>query len=154
MGEDGAALPGKTDRPRTKQERQLALCRSGGTDRAHWQPRRDLPAFFGKWNTVFKPYRDRVKADVFVRLFEACSDEPDTEYAMIDATIVKVTRHGQGAKGGLRAGHRLLKRRSDDQDLRVLTDVLGNPVRLILLPGRRFDAIGARPLIDGLSFGR
>jgi len=66
-------------------------------------PWRDLPAFFGNWNTVFKRYRDWVKADVFVRLFEACSDEPDMEYAMVDATIVKVHRHGQGAKGGLGA---------------------------------------------------
>jgi hypothetical protein len=64
---------------------------------------RDLPEVFGKWNTVFKRYRDWVKGDVFVRLFEACSDDPDMEYAMIDATIVKVHRHGQGAKGGLRA---------------------------------------------------
>ena len=47
MGDDGAALPGKTDRPRTKQDRQSALCRSGGTDRAHWPPWRDLLAFFG-----------------------------------------------------------------------------------------------------------
>ena len=38
----------------------------------------------------------------FHRLFEACSDEPDMEYAMVDATIVKVHRHGQGAKGGRR----------------------------------------------------
>ena len=66
-------------------------------------PWRDLPPAFGKWNTVFKRYRDWVKADVFRRLFEACSDEPDLEYAIVDATIVKVHRHGQGAKGGLRA---------------------------------------------------
>jgi transposase len=66
-------------------------------------PWRDLPASFGNWNTVFKRYRDWVKADVFVRLFEACSEEPDMEYAMVDATIVKVHRHGQGAKGGLKA---------------------------------------------------
>ncbi len=58
---------------------------------------------FGRWNTVFKRYRDWVKADVFKRLFDAASDEPDMEYAMVDATIVKVHRHGQGAKGGLRA---------------------------------------------------
>ena len=79
-------------------------------------PWSDLPAFFGHWSTVFKRYRDWVKADVFIRLFEACSDEPEMEYSMVDASIVpemeytvvdasivKVHRHGQGAKGGLRA---------------------------------------------------
>jgi len=40
---------------------------------------------------------------VFQRLFDAVSDEPDLECAMVDATIAKVHRHGQGAKGGLRA---------------------------------------------------
>jgi transposase len=53
-------------------------------------------------NTVFKRFRDWVKADVFKRLFDAVSDDPDMEYAMVDATIVKVHRHGQGAKGGLK----------------------------------------------------
>ena len=63
-------------------------------------PWRDLPLLFGKWNTVFKRFRDWVKAGVFKRLFDAVSDDPDMEYAMVDATIVKVHRHGQGAKGG------------------------------------------------------
>jgi len=44
-----------------------------------------------------------VKADVWKRLFDAVSEEPDMEYAMADATIVKVHRHGQGAKAGLKA---------------------------------------------------
>ena len=66
-------------------------------------PWRDLPPEFGKWNTVFRRSRDWVKADVFRRIFEALSDDPDMEYAMVDATIVKVHRHGQGAKGGLKA---------------------------------------------------
>lgn len=65
-------------------------------------PWRDLPPAFGKWNTVFKRYRDWVKADIFKKIFDAVSDGPDMEYAMVDATIVKVHRHGQGAKGGLR----------------------------------------------------
>ena len=64
-------------------------------------PWRDLPPELGKWNTVFKRFRDWVKAGVFKRLFEAVSGQPDMEYAMVDATIVKVHRHGQGAKGGL-----------------------------------------------------
>jgi transposase len=66
-------------------------------------PWRDLPAEFGKWNTAFRRYRDWAKADVFSRIFEALSGDPDMEYAMVDATIVKVHRHGHGAKGGLKA---------------------------------------------------
>ena len=86
--------------------------RSGGDNRLSieailWiartgSPWRDLPASFGAWNTVFKRYRDWVKADVFKRLFDAVSGDPDMEYVMVDATIVKVHRHGQGAKGGLK----------------------------------------------------
>jgi len=87
--------------------------RSGGDNRLFLEavlwiartgsPWRDLPAHFGKWNTVFKRFSDWSKAGVFKRIFEAVSDDPDMEYAMIDATIVKVHRHGQGAKGGPRA---------------------------------------------------
>ena len=66
-------------------------------------PWRDLPSLFGNWSTAYTRFRDWTKADVFARLFEAVSEEPDMEYAMVDATIVKVHRHGQGAKGGLRA---------------------------------------------------
>lgn len=66
-------------------------------------PWRDLPPEFGKWNTAFRRYRDWAKADVFARIFEALSGDPDMEYAMVDSTIVKVHRHGHGAKGGLKA---------------------------------------------------
>ena len=34
---------------------------------------------------------------------ESSTTAHQSEYAMVDATIVKVHRHGQGAKGGLRA---------------------------------------------------
>jgi transposase len=97
--------PGRSGRDnRLFVEAVLGIARTGS-------PWRDLPPLFGKWNTVFKRFRDWVKADVFARLFEAGADEPDMEYAMVDGTIVKslprtrsgVHRHGQGAKGGLRA---------------------------------------------------
>lgn len=66
-------------------------------------PWRDLPPKFGNWSTTYTRFRDWVKADVFKRMFDAVSDDPDMEFAMVDATIVKVHRHGQGAKGGLKA---------------------------------------------------
>ncbi|WP_148259246.1 IS5 family transposase [Polymorphum gilvum] len=115
-------------------------------------PWRDLPAFFGNWNTVFKRYRDWVKADVFVRLFEACSEEPDMEYAMVDATIVKVHRHGQGAKGGPQSQAIGRSKGGMTTKILALTDALGNLVRFVLLPGHRFDTVGVPPLIEGLSF--
>ncbi|UVK48865.1 IS5 family transposase (plasmid) [Mesorhizobium sp. AR07] len=116
-------------------------------------PWRDLPAFFGGWNTVFKRYRDWVKADVFLRLFEACSDQPDMEFAMVDATIVKVHRHGQGAKGGPQSQAIGRSKGGMTTKILALTDALGNLVRFVLLPGHRFDTVGVAPLIDGVAFG-
>ena len=43
-----------------------------------------------------------MKADSFYSMFIALAEDSDFEYTMIDVTIVKVHRHGQGAKGGLK----------------------------------------------------
>jgi len=45
----------------------------------------DLPEQLGAWNTVFRRFNDWSEKGVFERIFEAVSDEPDMEYAMIYA---------------------------------------------------------------------
>ncbi|WP_323991348.1 IS5 family transposase [Nguyenibacter sp. L1] len=115
-------------------------------------PWRDLPATFGNWNTAFRRFRDWREADVFKRIFDALSGDPDMEYAMVDATIVKVHRHGQGAKGGPQSQAIGRSKGGITTKILALTDALGNLVRFKLLPGNRYDTIGVAPLIDGINF--
>src|SRR6201991_3157909 len=107
---DGAALSWQAGRSRPPRqgnrlfvEAVLSIARTGS-------PWRDLPPSFGHWNSTFTRFRDWVKADIWKRLFDAVSGDPDMEYAMVDATIVKVHRHGQGAKGGLKARRSAVRR--------------------------------------------
>lgn len=65
-------------------------------------PWRDLPPEFGNWNTQFRRFRRWAAAGVFDTLFEALSQDPDFEYALIDGTIVGVHQKASGAKGGLK----------------------------------------------------
>ena len=94
-------LPGKEGDPgrsgednRLFVEAVLWLVRTGA-------PWRDLPPRFGKWGTVWKRFRRWAEKGVFERVFQALSGDPDFESALIDGTIVKVHRHGTGARGGL-----------------------------------------------------
>ena len=94
-------LPGKVGDPgrsgednRRFLEGVLWIVRTGA-------PWRDLPEGFGKWFSVWKRFRRWALNGVFEKVFQALSDEPDLEYALIDGTIVKVHRHATGAKGGL-----------------------------------------------------
>ncbi len=101
MGEDGAALSWEADGSRTQRREQPVVHGGGFVDCPNWQS--VVPALFGNWRTAFRRFSDWRKADVFKRMFDALPNEPDMEYAMIDATIVRVHRHGQGPKGGFRA---------------------------------------------------
>ena len=62
-------------------------------------PWRDLPEEFGNWNSVFQRFRRWAIKGVWESLFNALVEDPDFEYLMIDATIVRAHQHAAGAKG-------------------------------------------------------
>lgn len=116
-------------------------------------PWRDLPALFGNWSTVFRRFSDWRKADVFKRIFDAVSEEPDRG-------ICHGRRHhrqGSPPRAGRKRGaqSQAIGRSKGGITTKILalTDALGNLVRFRLMPGNRFDSIGVAPLIDGVAFG-
>ena len=65
-------------------------------------PWRDLPERFGGWSNTHKRFSRWAVSGVWENLFKALADDPDNEYAMIDATIVQgpPAQRRRAQKGG------------------------------------------------------
>lgn len=61
-------------------------------------PWRDLPERFGGWKNTHTRFSRWAKSGVWQNLFKVLADDPDNEYAMIDATIVRAHQHSAGAR--------------------------------------------------------
>ena len=69
----------------------LWVARSG----ARW---RDLPERFGPYQTAKRRYYRWIEMGVFDRLFEAVASQPDLEWLMIDATVIRAQSQAAGAR--------------------------------------------------------
>ena len=99
MGVQRPTLPWPEMRPWSYWPCSTAGRQSSALDRSNRGAWRNFPGAFGKWNLELKRFRSCVKADARHRIFADLTAVPDFEYAMIDSSIVKAHRHGQGAKG-------------------------------------------------------
>ena len=79
-------------------------------------PWRDLPPRFGDWKIVHQRFSRWAKSGVFEQIFKLLASDPDNEYMMIDATIVRAHQHSAGARKKRLASDRPLARRTDYQD--------------------------------------
>jgi transposase len=63
-------------------------------------PWRDLPETYGPWISVFMRFNRWSKAGVWRSVLDVLREEADSEWLMIDATVIRAHQHAAGAKGG------------------------------------------------------
>ena len=63
-------------------------------------PWRDLPESFGPWASVFTRFNRWSRAGVWQSVLEALRGDADTEWVMLDGTVIRAHQHSAGAKGG------------------------------------------------------
>ncbi len=65
-------------------------------------PWRDLPERYGPYTTVYNRYNRWAKAGVWLRVFEALSEQSPASLHLIDSSIVRAHQHAAGGKKGAR----------------------------------------------------
>ena len=63
---------------------------------------RDLPEYYGPWQTVYKRFFQWQKIEKLRQLFENVRENPDMQDLYTDGTYIKAHRSSAGAKKGLR----------------------------------------------------
>jgi transposase len=116
-------------------------------------PWRDLPSRFGNWKSIHQRFGRWAKSGVFESIFKLLASDADTEYMMIDATIVRAHQHSAGARkdNGPQAIGR--SRGGLTTKIHALVDALGNPANLILTAGQTHDLACAEELIANVDPG-
>ncbi len=61
-------------------------------------PWRDLPERFGDFRVIHLRHSRWSKTGIWKKIFEVLSEDKDSEYAMIDSSIVRAHQHSAGSK--------------------------------------------------------
>ena len=84
--------PGRTaDDNRKFIEGVIWIARNGAAWRA-------LPEEYGRWSSVHKRFMRWAKAGVWQMIFNTLAADADTEWIMIDSTMIRAHQHAAGAR--------------------------------------------------------
>ncbi len=110
-------------------------------------PWRDLPDYFGRWNTVYKRFNAWSARGIWNKVFMFLRIEPDLEWGFIDGSYVKAHQHSAGAAGqedqaiGMSRGGKTSK-------IHMVVDGCGLPVFFTVTGGNIHDSSVAEHLLD------
>jgi transposase len=79
-------------------------------------PWRDLPSKFGSWNSIYQQFNRWSSKNKLINIFKSLVNEPDLEWELIDASIVKAHQHSAGA--------------ASDEDQAIGKSVAGNTTKI------------------------
>jgi len=110
-------------------------------------PWRDLPRYFGKWNSVYQQFNRWFARDKLMSTFKLLANEPDLEWSFIDGSIVKAYQHSAGAAGGGDQG--IGKSRGGlTTKIHMSVDSCGFPLHFKITGGEVHDSKTALELIE------
>ena len=110
-------------------------------------PWRDMPTRFGAWKNIHTRFSRWATKAVWESLFKALADDPDNEYAMIDATIVRAHQHSAGARKKKGVNQAIGRSRGGlTTKIHMIVDALGNPLAFSLTGGQVHDITQAEAL--------
>ena len=114
---------------------------------AQW---RELHDKYGNWNSVFKRFNAWSKKKIWDKLLQFCIHDPDLEYIMMDATIVRAHACAAGYGSQREAGLGRSKGGFSSK-IHAKVDALGNPLKFIVTPGQQSDCTQASILLENVS---
>lgn len=114
---------------------------------AQW---RELDSSYCKWNSVYRRFNNWNKKNIWHDLLGYCIQDPDLEYVMIDATIVRAHPCAAGYKKDSHEEEGLGRSKGGfTTKIHAKVDALGNVLKVIITPGQRNDCTQAKNLLEG-----